>query len=38
MKIEDILKNAIKELKKNNVNESSLKAKIALSHVLNVNK
>ena len=38
MKIEDILKNAIKELKKNNINESSLKAKIALSHVLNVNK
>ena len=36
MKIEEILKNAIRELKKNNINEPTLKAKILLSYVLNV--
>ncbi|MBO4816511.1 MAG: peptide chain release factor N(5)-glutamine methyltransferase [Clostridia bacterium] len=38
MKIEEILKNAIRELKKNNINEPTLKAKILLSYVLNVEK
>lgn len=38
MKIEDVLKNAIKELKNSNINEPALKAKILLSHILNVKK
>lgn len=38
MKIKDILKKGIEELKKSNIEDASLKAKILLSHILDVTK
>ena len=38
MKIKNLLKNGIDKLNNNNIEESNLKAKILLCHILNVNK
>ena len=38
MKIKDILKNAIENLKQSGIEEASLKAKILLSHILGITK